>query len=254
MPLAGKLGSPALTLSAVMVFMGLTQGPMSPALGQMSRDWMPAGEGAEQIEKAWSQRFQMLSHTAAPAVAAFLTPRLSDRYSWQTVCYGFAAAGAVFGAAWQLGVTSKPPTAAIQNTAITSSETAAKAPEKKPFQWSIMGLPSVRALMMYHIAFDNMNLSLGMLAPTYFVQKFGITPVQMSGYVSAAQIAHVPAGFLVTTIESMLVQKGVGTLAIRKWMTGLGVNFHHFSSFSVVFHHFSSFSIVFHHFFYAGSV
>ena len=88
----------------------------------------------------------MLSHTAAPAVAAFLTPRLSTRYSWQTVCYIFAASGAVFGAVWQLGVTSKPPTA-IQNAA-TSSETAAaaaKSPQekKKPFQWSMFKLPSV---------------------------------------------------------------------------------------------------------------
>ena len=49
MPLAGKLGSPALMLSAVMVFMGLTQGPMSPGLGQMSRDWMPSGGGSEQV-------------------------------------------------------------------------------------------------------------------------------------------------------------------------------------------------------------
>jgi hypothetical protein len=76
--------------------------------------------------------------------------------------------------------------------------------------------------MMSHRAFDNMNLSLGMLAPTYFVPKFGITPVQMSGYVSAAQIAHVPAGFAVTFIESVLVKRGVRALAIRKWMTCLG--------------------------------
>jgi hypothetical protein len=46
--------------------------------------------------------------------------------------------------------------------------------------------------------------------------------VQMSGYVSAAQIAHVPAGFLVTFIESVLVKRGVRALTIRKWMTGLG--------------------------------
>ena len=44
----------------------------------------------------------------------------------------------------------------------------------------------------------------------------------MSGYVSAAQIAHVPAGFLVTFIESVLVKRGVRALTIRKWMTGLG--------------------------------
>jgi MFS family permease len=225
MPVAGRLGRPALTLSAVMVFMGLTQGPMSPALGQMSRDWMPTGEGAAQIEKAWSQRFQMLSHTAAPAVAAFLTPRLCDRYSWQSVCYTYAGAGALFGTLWQLAVTSKPPAAAAAAAAPSAADKtpAAKPPEEKnSIPWHMFKLPSVRALMMYHIAFDNMNLSLGMLAPTYFVQKFGITPVQMSGYVSAAQIAHVPAGFAVTFIESVLVKRGVRALSIRKWMTCLG--------------------------------
>ena len=39
-----------------------------------------------------------------------------------------------------------------------------------------------------------------MLAPTFFVQKFGLSQVQMSGYVSAAQIAHIPAGFVVTAL------------------------------------------------------
>ena len=109
LPAAGRMSRPALTLSVAMVVMGLTQGPMSPALGQMSRDWMPAGGGAEQIEKAWAQRFQMLSHTAAPAIAAFLTPRLATRFSWQQVCFVYAGGGAVFAALWQLGVSSKPP-------------------------------------------------------------------------------------------------------------------------------------------------
>jgi MFS family permease len=188
MPIAGRLGRPAMTLSAVMIFMGLAQGPMSPALGQMSRDWMPRGDGAAQIEKAWSQRFQMLSHTAAPAVAAFLTPRLCERYSWQAVCSTYAAAGAAFGLLWQLSVTSKPP-AGLYNTPEakqlrTGEQKEQDEPQqsqKKSIPWHMFKLPSVRALMMYHIAFDNMNLSLGMLAPTYFVQKFGRCPSLLSG-------------------------------------------------------------------------
>jgi MFS family permease len=185
MPIAARLGRPAMTLSAVMIFMGLTQGPMSPALGQMSRDWMPTGEGTAQIEKAWSQRFQMLSHTAAPAVAAFLTPRLCDRYSWQAVCYAYAAAGATFGLVWQLSVTSKPlrsarhsktPEATQRRTGDKKESAELQQPQRKPIPWQMFKLPSVRALMMYHIAFDNMNLSLGMLAPTVFVQKFGGFP------------------------------------------------------------------------------
>ena len=156
MPVAGRLGRPALTLSAVMVFMGLTQGPMSPALGQMSRDWMPSGGGAEQIEKAWSQRFQMLSHTAAPAVAAFLTPRLADRLSWQNVCFLYAGAGAVFGALWQLGASSKPTTAAEPAPAATPAAKAEPRTKTK-VPWRMFRLPCVRALMAYHIAYDNMK-------------------------------------------------------------------------------------------------
>ena len=177
MPTAARLGRPAVTLAAVMVFMGLTQGPMSPALGQMSRDWMPKGEGAAQIEKAWSQRFQMLSHTAAPAVAAFLTPRFCDRFSWQAVCYTYAAGGAVFGLLWQLAVTSKPPhlQAGARETpeAKRQSTEQQQQPQSNSIPWHMFRLPSVQALMMYHIAYDNMNLSFGMLAPTYFVRKFG---------------------------------------------------------------------------------
>ena len=186
----------------------------------------------------------MLSHTAAPAVAAFLTPRLADRLSWQNVCFLYASAGAVFGALWQLGASSKPATAAEPAPAATPAAKAEPRTKTK-VPWRMFRLPCVRALMAYHIAYDNMSaapaspssaanlltgayclfssdLSMGMLAPTYFVQKFGLSQVQMSGYVSAAQIAHIPAGFIVTALESVLVKRGVRTLTIRRWMTGLG--------------------------------
>ena len=98
----------------------------------------------------------MLSHTAAPAVAAFLTPRLADRLSWQNVCFLYAGAGAVFGTLWQLGASSKPTTAAEPAPAATPAAKAEPRTKTK-VPWRMFRLPCVRALMAYHIAYDNMK-------------------------------------------------------------------------------------------------
>ena len=95
--------------------------------------------GGVQIERAWALKFQMLSHSACPAIAAAITPRcvliavlvddfvlsvplrcspspvshainrrLAQRYGWRRAAYVYAAACGVFGLAWQLFARSKP--------------------------------------------------------------------------------------------------------------------------------------------------
>ena len=69
------------------------------------------------------------------------------------------------------------------------------------------------------MAFDNLETTLFQLAPTMFVEKFSLSAVQMSSYVGVAQMVHVPAGFAVSALESVLIKRGVDTLTVRKSMT-----------------------------------
>ena len=52
-------------MSALMLGMGVFQGPMSPVQSQISRDWMKVG-----VERAWAYRMLSLSHSSTPLLAA----------------------------------------------------------------------------------------------------------------------------------------------------------------------------------------
>ena len=217
-PLAARTNRPVVALCSLMAVSGLFQGPMAPSLGQASRDWMPTRSAGDKIEKAWALKFQMLSHTAAPALSALITPRIAARYGWRRVVALYGAAGVLFGLLFQLTASSKPRAEGQPKTAAVAA-TAAIA--SKP-SWAMFKLPAVHAIMAYHIAYDNMNQTMVALAPTMFMRKFGLSPVQMSTYVSAAQAVHIPFGFMVTGIETFLLKLGWPVLKIRKTMTGWG--------------------------------
>jgi MFS family permease len=105
-----------MAMSALMLGMGLFQGPMAPVNSQLARDWMPRGGGSGGVERAWAQRFTSLSHNASPLLAALITPRIAQRYGWRTVCYVYAAVGGAF-----LGVPSPPEPAHRDASAIWSA-------------------------------------------------------------------------------------------------------------------------------------
>eukprot|EP01047_Picozoa_sp_COSAG01_P075458 COSAG01_NODE_12938_length_1660_cov_1.127482_2_plen_110_part_00 len=105
-----------MAMSALMLGMGLFQGPMAPVNSQLARDWMPRGGGSGGVERAWAQRFTSLSHNASPLLAALITPRIAQRYGWRTVCYIYAAVGGAF-----LGARPPPEPAHRDTSAIWSA-------------------------------------------------------------------------------------------------------------------------------------
>jgi MFS family permease len=150
-PTAGSLGGTraVYAMSALMLGMGIFQGPMSPTQSQISRDWMKEG-----VERAWAYRLLSLSHSSTPLLAAVMTPRLASRFGWRFVCYIYAAFAGGFTGIWLLlasdspGQKQKQPTAQLttggDGSGVSTAETdaaaaAAKKKKSRPlFDWRIM--------------------------------------------------------------------------------------------------------------------
>eukprot|EP01043_Picozoa_sp_COSAG02_P046429 COSAG02_NODE_4340_length_5485_cov_2.496101_6_plen_329_part_00 len=193
-------------MSALMLGMGIFQGPMSPVQSQISRDWMKEG-----VERAWAYRLLSLSHSSTPLLAAIMTPRLASRFGWRFVCYMYATVAGAFTGIWLLLAGDSP--GGRKNV---GGAAAAKKPTRPAFDWRIMrtkpGLSQLSlclcvsssaraqqlrlhfgvlyfpalALAAFHIAADFGEFTRHQLAPTMYMEKFSCTPVEMVG---ASQLA-----------------------------------------------------------------
>lgn len=129
-PYAGSLGGTAAVyaMSALMLGMGIFQGPMSPVQSQISRDWMKEG-----VERAWAYRLLSLSHSSTPLLAAIMTPRLASRFGWRYVCYIYAAIAGAFTGVWLLLADDSPGGRKKVGDAAVRKKTSRPA-----FDWRIM--------------------------------------------------------------------------------------------------------------------
>lgn len=221
-PIAGRAKGRAISLLVVLMsVMGLFQGPLSPVLMQTNQSWIPTKTAADKMERTWAIRFQSLMHSFSPAIAVAITPRLSQRFKWSTVCLVWAASAVGYAVIWQLFFQDKPPAhrEALPSGGGGQETPPEKTPPKKAVEYAILGLPNSLSLIGYHIAFDNLAMTMIQLAPTIFMDRFGCSAIQMSKYVGAAQTAHIPAGFIVSAFDSVLIQAGVPPLTVRRAMT-----------------------------------
>eukprot|EP01044_Picomonas_judraskeda_P025226 COSAG03_NODE_7235_length_944_cov_1.420118_2_plen_239_part_01 len=127
-PSAGRLGgnSAVYAMSALMLGMGVFQGPMSPVQSQISRDWMKEG-----VERAWAYRLLSLSHSSTPLLAAIMTPRLASRFGWRYVCYIYAAVAGAFTGVWLLLADDSPG----GRKTVAGGAAAPKKPSRPAFDW-----------------------------------------------------------------------------------------------------------------------
>ena len=234
----------AFIVAALMLGMGLAQGPMSPVQSQISRDWMPLG-----VERAWAYRFLSLSHSSTPLLAALFTPRIANHFGWRTVCYLYAGLAAAYTMLFAACASDRPipavplksddAVAAVpdysesdgaQNIANKQTmaaqgeqrkqidqeqETAAESTGKttgKAFDWRIMRTKPALALMAFHVAADFGEFTRHQLAPFMYMERFGCTPVQMGSYLAVGNAMHIPAGFVWAGLESWLIKRGTPTL------------------------------------------
>ena len=145
------------------------------------------------VERTWALKFLGLSHTACPLLAAALTPWLATRFGWRTACYVYGSANLLVALMWQLLV----PLNTVGTTAQPSGSAAVKAEPVKTVEWAIFRHPAVTSLMVFQWCADNCEFTLRSLGPTFFMESFSISAVEMGKYMATAQIVHIPFTFLV---------------------------------------------------------
>ena len=164
-------GAAVAVLSVFMALLGVLQGPMSPVMSQLNRNWMPAG-----VERAIAFRVTGLAHTAAPLLGALITTRLGARFGWRTVCYVYAGAVAAFTLVWATLASDRPlPKHAPRATPPPSPGPSAKTPTRpsvKPAtDWQLLLTKPSLALAAFHICFNFLDSTRHQLSPSIYMQK-----------------------------------------------------------------------------------
>eukprot|EP01048_Picozoa_sp_COSAG05_P005121 COSAG05_NODE_296_length_11959_cov_17.897639_8_plen_433_part_00 len=215
-PFALVHGGIALT-SALLGILGLMQGPMSPGIGQVNRDWIPP----EGQERSIILRVQGLAHTGAPMLAAIVTPLLA-RGGWRRVFYAYGGVVGVFSVMWQLlvsgrrgGDTAAP--SADQKQPTTAAKTDAK-PVAKTTEWRIFTLPSVISLICWQVGSNFLFACLQILGPTFYMSTLNCTAERAGMFLALAQLVNFPATFFGAAMESLLLKR-MSKIAMSKTLT-----------------------------------
>ena len=227
-PAAMKKGGTAMVGVALTV-LGLLQGPMSPSLSQMNRDWIPKDDPKE---RSLALRMQGLAHTSAPMLAALVTPFLA-RGGWRRVFYGMGGVIGVFSALWALTVSGKPPIKRALSAAVSGGDPAlgkqepAAAPKPEEtgpqVEWRILTLPSSVSLIFWQICSNMLFMILQQWGPTFYTTSLGCSQERAGLLLAAAQFVNFPAALASTFIESRVLQLcGNDTLRMRKAMNMTG--------------------------------
>lgn len=206
---AGSFG--ALGCQALFVALGLVQGGFPPGLSALNAGWIPD----EGHEKVWAVRGQTLAGDAlCQMLAAVATPFLARGGHWARACFGFAASCAVVTVLWHL-VASDPP--AARPAAIKPGSGSGSA---SGVEWSILKLPQVWTFICVWVCQCAIGqVAITSLAPSMFIERFGLTSLQAGKYIAAGFAVNVPGMFLTGLVDSALIARGVSRLAIRRGMT-----------------------------------
>ena len=212
-------GGIALT-SALLDILGLMQGPMSPGIGQVNRDWIPP----EGQERSIILRIQGLAHTGAPMLAAIITPLLA-RGGWRRVFYAYGGTVGVFSAMWQLlvssrrgGDTTAAPSSEKKQTATVTNTDAKTAAAAKTTEWRIFTLPSVISLICWQFGSNFLFACLQILGPTFYMSTLECSAERAGMFLALAQLVNFPATFFGATMESLLLKR-MSKLAMSRTLT-----------------------------------
>eukprot|EP01048_Picozoa_sp_COSAG05_P010851 COSAG05_NODE_981_length_6302_cov_4.797034_6_plen_385_part_00 len=244
-PLAMKRGGTAL-LAAALGLLGLLQGPMSPSLSQLNREWIPKGNAKE---RGIALRLQGLAHTSAPMLAALVTPFLA-RQGWRRVFYVLGGVVGTFAGLWQLLVSSKPkPQPALASkaskpdaagatplTSVKSTETETKKELDGPaVEYRILALPACVSLILWQISSNLLfmvlqqlgkrdqhrlsratllslsanslvTLAIVLTGPTFYTGSLGVTQERAGVLLALAQFTNIPAAFVSTLVEGKVLK------------------------------------------------
>lgn len=195
---------------ACLFTLGLFQGPFVPAGSLMKRSWVPSGP-----EKAMALLLIGLGSKASRMVSSTVTPVLCDRAGWRRASYAYAASVGVFAVLWQL-VARNEPSSDTQQPAKQETTTDVEKTKEKAFEPQVFRVPAIQAVMWSHFAANNTEYTLMQWAPTYFNQVLGVPLGSVGTYLAGPATVNLVGNILVAMLESLLVSRGVGELAIRK--------------------------------------
>jgi MFS family permease len=90
-------------MSACLAGIGICQGVLVPAQGQLKRNWLPDGP-----ERVWGQRIIGLGMRVGYPTAAAAVPWIANRFGWRAVPYALGGPMAVFSLVWHFFATESP--------------------------------------------------------------------------------------------------------------------------------------------------
>lgn len=224
---------------------GVVQSFFTPGLAQINQDWLPAGS----VWQVWAMRAQTLCGDALVSMtAAVLTPALCLAGGWRFACFFYAGLTAATSLVWQLAARARPEKAAAAVRGPVGRPVGAAAgrqeeEEKKAVEWGIFRLVSpppcacpvslhrrsvraaspsqvsVQALIAFWVSSGFSQMNLTQLAPLCFADRFGLGPLQAGRCIATAMAVNIPGNLLTGALESWLLRRKVGVVAIRKAFT-----------------------------------
>ena len=169
-------------LTALICAIGLLQGPLSPAMSEMNRCWMPVGS-----ERIWAQRAQGVAHHMTVVVAAFATPRLCATLGgWRFACRAYGFSSLAFTALWQLLARSRPPSLLSRPTTATEMNThknkdnAQTDTNEKAVEWGIFRVSATQATVLFYVLYGHLNFAM--------VHHHGLPPPHSYFYIHVHQV------------------------------------------------------------------
>lgn len=147
---------------------GICQGVLVPAQGQMKRNWLPDGP-----ERVWGQRIIGLGMRVGYPTAAAAIPWIANRYGWRAVPYTLGGPMAVFSLIWHFFATEQP-----EPEQDDLPPPATEEPKKeKAMEWRIFSVPAIQGAMACHIAANNLGYCFLQWAPTYYNEVLKVSNV-----------------------------------------------------------------------------
>jgi MFS family permease len=159
-------------MCACLAGIGVCQGVLVPAQGQLKRNWLPDGP-----ERVWGLRIIGLGMRVGYPLAAWLVPKVAERFGWRMVPYLLGLPMAVFATVWH--------SFAAEGPAVAAEATAARENKAdKSMEWSIFRVPAVCAAVSTHFAANNIGYCFLQWTPTYYNTVLKVSDVAAGAYIA----------------------------------------------------------------------
>ena len=221
LPTCASLG--AVPLAAVFTCLGLCQGPLVPAQAVLQRHWMPLGG-----ERAWASRMTQIGQRVGKIATTSITPWLAAARGWRTLIYVYCVGTGLFAALFGLLSTNKPRQwNGVLRPRMNGAELAlleagvggAKgkgAAESRGFPWYLFRVSASNVIILSHIAANATEYTLTQWAPTFFMEKHGVSAANLGAFLTIPQSVAFAATFVTAALENLVLKAGVPLLTVRR--------------------------------------